>query len=41
MRDDREWGRRYGVEYAEAYHYIGPEQDELGDYIRRNAVPLK
>ncbi len=42
---DRELGRRYGVEYAEAFHYIGPGAEPSGssleDYIRKNAVPLK
>jgi LmbE family N-acetylglucosaminyl deacetylase len=38
---DRELGRKYGVEYAEAFHYIGPGQSRVEDYIRQNAVPLK
>ena len=36
----REWGRRYGVEYAEPFHYIGTPANKLNDYIERNAVPL-
>jgi LmbE family N-acetylglucosaminyl deacetylase len=36
---DREWGNRYGVEYAEPFHYIGAPADKLADYIERNAVP--
>lgn len=37
LERDRETGRRHGLEYAEQYHYIGPETDVVGDYIRRNA----
>ncbi|MBZ5584030.1 MAG: PIG-L family deacetylase [Acidobacteriia bacterium] len=41
----RELGRRYGVEYAEAFHYIGPgaatRDSRIEEYIRRNAVPVK
>jgi hypothetical protein len=33
------------VEYAEAFHYIGPAPGSRGsrleDYIKRNAVPVK
>ena len=42
---DRELGRKYGVDYAEAFHYIGPGAESSGsrieDYIKKNAVPLK
>jgi LmbE family N-acetylglucosaminyl deacetylase len=43
---NRELGRRYGVEYAEAFHYIGPRpgasrESRVDEYIRKNAVPLK
>jgi LmbE family N-acetylglucosaminyl deacetylase len=39
---NRELGRRYGVEYAEAFHYIGPGTSPLiEDYVRQHAVPLK
>lgn len=39
----REMGRRYGVEYAEAFHYIGPRggRSAREEYIERNAGPLK
>jgi LmbE family N-acetylglucosaminyl deacetylase len=36
---DRELGRRYGVEYAEAFHYIGPPGSRIEDYIRRHTEP--
>ena len=39
---DRELGRKHGVEYAEAFHYIGPKDSRrVEDYIEKNAVPLK
>ncbi len=39
---DRELGRKYAVEYAEAFHYIGPETPlRVDDYIRQHAVPAK
>lgn len=39
FRNDRELGRKYGLEYAEQFHYIGPEEDALGKYIREHSVP--
>jgi LmbE family N-acetylglucosaminyl deacetylase len=39
---NRDLGRRYGVEYAEAFHYIGPGRPSpVEDYVRKHAVPLK
>jgi len=37
---DRELGRKYGLEWAEAFHYIGPGESRLDRYISDNAVPL-
>lgn len=37
---DRELGRRYGLEWAEAFHYIGPPGGRLDQYIAEHAVPL-
>jgi LmbE family N-acetylglucosaminyl deacetylase len=37
---DRELGRRYGLEWAEAFHYIGPRQSRLERYISDNSVSL-
>ena len=37
---DRELGRRYGLEWAEAFHYIGPRQSQLERYISAHAVSL-
>jgi len=36
---DRATGQKYGLDYAEAFHYIGPDQS-LDEYIARHAVPL-
>ncbi|HYI96411.1 MAG TPA: PIG-L family deacetylase [Bryobacteraceae bacterium] len=42
---NRELGKQYGVEYAEAFHYIGPgaaaRPSRVEEYIKRNAVPLR
>jgi LmbE family N-acetylglucosaminyl deacetylase len=36
---DRATGQKYGLDYAEAFHYIGPDRS-LDEYIARHAVPL-
>jgi LmbE family N-acetylglucosaminyl deacetylase len=36
---DRAAGKKYGLDYAEEFHYIGPDH-ALDDYLARNAVPL-
>jgi LmbE family N-acetylglucosaminyl deacetylase len=47
MAHNRELGREYGVEYAEAFHYIGPgasgaDRDPRVDgYVKEHAVPSK
>jgi LmbE family N-acetylglucosaminyl deacetylase len=39
---NRDLGRQYGVEYAEAFHYIGQSASRpVDDYIRQHALPLK
>lgn len=42
---NRELGKQYGLEYAEAFHYIGPGSSGRGsrveEYIKKNAVPLR
>ncbi|MBI3210517.1 MAG: PIG-L family deacetylase [Candidatus Solibacter usitatus] len=35
---DRELGKKYGVAYAEAFHYIGTRPDRVQEYIKKNAV---
>lgn len=37
---DRETGRKYGLEFAEAYRYIGPEPSAVHEYVRKHAVRL-
>jgi len=38
---DRQLGQKYGVEFAEAFHYIGPQVAGLEDSIRQRVMPLK
>jgi LmbE family N-acetylglucosaminyl deacetylase len=40
---NRDLGTRYGVGYAEAFHYIGPGSGsrQVEEYIKKNAVPLR
>ena len=47
LRANRELGRKHGLEYAEAFHYVGPNalalgysREEMDEYVQRNAVPL-
>jgi len=40
LRDDTELGKRYGLQYAEPFHYIGPDKNFFQDYVKQNAVPL-
>jgi LmbE family N-acetylglucosaminyl deacetylase len=35
---DREVGAKYGLEYAEEFHYVGPDKS-LEEFISRNATP--
>ena len=35
---DKEVGKQYGLEWAERFHYIGPKESKLEEYIRSNAV---
>jgi len=46
LEDEKELGKQFGFEYAEAFHYIGP-RDKLrsytpymNEYIEKNAVPM-
>jgi hypothetical protein len=39
LANDREIGRKYGLQWAEQFHYIGPEENAVERYIRQNAVP--
>jgi LmbE family N-acetylglucosaminyl deacetylase len=37
---DREVGRQYGLEWAEAFHYVGPRQSKLDQYIAEHKAAL-
>jgi LmbE family N-acetylglucosaminyl deacetylase len=41
LAHDRQLGQKYGVEFAEAFHYIGPPVSGIEDAIRQRVVPLK
>jgi LmbE family N-acetylglucosaminyl deacetylase len=38
--ENAELGRQHGLEFAEAFHYIGPPGDPVSEYVEANAVPL-
>jgi LmbE family N-acetylglucosaminyl deacetylase len=40
LEHDAILGKKYGVKYAEGFHYIGPERSRLDEIIKKNAVPL-
>lgn len=37
---EEETGKRYGLKYAEEYHYIGPTASPIEDYVKQHSVPL-
>lgn len=39
LERDKMIGTQHGLEYAEAFHYIGPDRS-LEQYVKQNAVPL-
>ena len=39
LKADAELGRKHGLQYAEQFHYIGPEKPAVEDYIKKNALP--
>lgn len=40
FRRDRLRGMRYGLEYAELFHYSPPDDDYEAEYVRENSVPI-
>jgi len=40
LEHDAVLGKKYGVQYAEGFHYIGPEPSRLDEIIKKNAVPI-
>jgi LmbE family N-acetylglucosaminyl deacetylase len=39
LDSDKKTGEKYGLAWAEPFHYIGPVPDRINEYIRKNAVP--
>jgi LmbE family N-acetylglucosaminyl deacetylase len=37
---DRARGQAHGLEYAEYFHYVGPDESDVEAYVQKNAVPL-
>jgi LmbE family N-acetylglucosaminyl deacetylase len=37
---DRARGQAHGLQFAEYYHYIGPDESDVEAYVRQHAVPL-
>ena len=37
---DRVRGQAHGLEYAEYFHYSGPDESEADEYISKNVVPF-
>jgi LmbE family N-acetylglucosaminyl deacetylase len=37
---DRARGQAHGLQYAEYFHYIGPDESDEESYIQKNVVPL-
>jgi LmbE family N-acetylglucosaminyl deacetylase len=40
LEPDRVNGAKYGLEWAECFHYIGPAPSRLDKYILKNSIPL-
>ncbi len=36
---DKKIGEKYGLAWAESYHYIGPTSSAINGYIQKNAIP--
>jgi hypothetical protein len=40
LEHDAQFGKKHGVQFAEGFHYIGPETSRLDQIIKKDAVPL-
>ena len=38
LAEDKEIGEKHGLRYAEPFHYIGPKQMSVDEYVEANAV---
>ena len=38
---DKKTGEKYGLDWAEQFHYIGPTTSAIDGYIQKNAIPKK
>jgi len=36
VQSDKELGKKHGVEWAEAFHYIGPRDSKITEYLKNN-----
>jgi hypothetical protein len=39
LDNDKKLGEKYGLGWAEAFHYIGPAPSKINDYIQKNVIP--
>jgi hypothetical protein len=37
---DRARGQTHSLQYAEYFHYVGPDESDVDAYVQKNAVPL-
>ena len=37
---DRVHGEAHGIAFGEPFHYIGPDESDVDDYVAKNSVPL-
>lgn len=40
LSEDRKNGEKFGLEYAECFHYIGPAPSAIDEYVKIHAIPL-
>jgi LmbE family N-acetylglucosaminyl deacetylase len=41
LAEDAEVGKKYGLDFAEPFHYIGPKSMSVDDYVEKNARPRR
>lgn len=40
LNSNQELGQKYGLDYAEQFHYIGPQASPVEEYVQKYAVPV-